>query len=177
VLMQYLGYLRRGPVTFPDNGEGYNFWLAKLNSFGGDYVRAEMVKAFISSDEYRRRFHEAATEAALGSPFKLRFGETVVVQPVKLRLYLLDVGFDSRCPRDVQCVDAGSVSILVQAVKPGGEAARFVLSIPGLAPRPHTANPPVEVLGYKFRLLQLDPEPPLGAQPPPTEALLQVDPS
>ena len=39
------------------------------------------------------------------------------------------------------------------------------------------ANPPVEALGFKFRLLQLDPEPPHGAQPPPTEALLQVDPS
>jgi hypothetical protein len=101
----------------------------------------------------------------------------IVVQSVKLRLSLLDVGFDSRCPRDVQCVQAGSVSILVQAVKPGGETARFILSIPGLVPRPHTANPPVEALGYKFRLLQLDPEPPRGAQPPPTEALLQVDPS
>ena len=177
VLMQYLGYLRRDPVTWPDNGDGYNFWLAKLNSFGGDYIRAEMVKAFITSDEYRQRFHEPAIEAALGTPFKLRFGETVIVQPARLRLSLLDVGFDSRCPRDVQCVDAGSVSILVQAVKPGGETARFVLSIPGLVPRPHPSNPPVEALGYKFRLLQLDPEPLQGAQTPPTEALLQVDPS
>jgi hypothetical protein len=32
------------------------FWLAKLNLFGGDFRRAEMVKAFISSTEYRRRF-------------------------------------------------------------------------------------------------------------------------
>ncbi|HEX8284081.1 MAG TPA: DUF4214 domain-containing protein [Pyrinomonadaceae bacterium] len=51
VLMQYFGYLRRDP-----DGEGYNFWLGKLNFFRGDYVAAEMVKAFISSDEYRRRF-------------------------------------------------------------------------------------------------------------------------
>ncbi len=175
VLMQYLGYLRRSPGDWPDPGDGYNFWLAKLNSFGGDFQKAEMVKAFISSDEYRRRFHEAATEAALGSPFKLRFGETVVVQPARLRLSLLDIGYDSRCPRGVQCVSAGSVSILVQAVKPGGETARFILSIHGGAPRPHPANPPVEALGYKFRLLQLDPEPPYGTQPPPFEALLQVD--
>ena len=35
---------------------GYNFWLGKLNEFGGDYVKAEMVKAFISPDEYRKRF-------------------------------------------------------------------------------------------------------------------------
>jgi hypothetical protein len=51
VLMQYFGYLRRDP-----DAEGYNFWLSKLNAFGGDFVRAEMVKAFISSTEYRGRF-------------------------------------------------------------------------------------------------------------------------
>ena len=35
---------------------GYNFWLAKLDSFGGDFHAAEMVKAFIASTEYRKRF-------------------------------------------------------------------------------------------------------------------------
>jgi Tol biopolymer transport system component len=57
VLMQYFGYLRRDPDDPPDaDFSGYDFWLAKLNSFGGDHRRAEMVKAFISSTEYRRRF-------------------------------------------------------------------------------------------------------------------------
>ncbi|HEX8149367.1 MAG TPA: PQQ-dependent sugar dehydrogenase [Pyrinomonadaceae bacterium] len=57
VLMQYFGYLRRDPDAAPDTSfEGYDFWLGKLNDFGGDYRRAEMVKAFISSIEYRQRF-------------------------------------------------------------------------------------------------------------------------
>lgn len=57
VLMQYFGYLRRNPSDPPDsNFDGYNFWLAKLNQFNGDFVAAEMVKAFISSAEYRHRF-------------------------------------------------------------------------------------------------------------------------
>jgi hypothetical protein len=57
VLMQYFGYLRRNPTDAPDNNDsGYQFWLAKLNSVNGDYVKAEMVKAFISSAEYRSRF-------------------------------------------------------------------------------------------------------------------------
>ena len=59
VLMQYFGYLRRNPNDFPEIGlnfDGFNFWLGKLNQFNGDFVAAEMVKAFISSDEYRRRF-------------------------------------------------------------------------------------------------------------------------
>jgi Calx-beta domain/Subtilase family/Bacterial pre-peptidase C-terminal domain/Viral BACON domain len=59
VLMQYFGYLRRNPYDAPEPTRdygGYNFWLAKLNQFKGDYIAAEMVKAFIASDEYRHRF-------------------------------------------------------------------------------------------------------------------------
>jgi hypothetical protein len=57
VLMQYFGYLRRSPNDPPDTDfEGYNFWLGKLNTFGGDFVNAEMVKAFITSIEYEKRF-------------------------------------------------------------------------------------------------------------------------
>jgi hypothetical protein len=70
VLMEYIGYLRRNPDDAPDGDfEGFDFWLAKLNSFSlpGEDVRdpltaqrrlqrAEMVRAFIESVEYRQRF-------------------------------------------------------------------------------------------------------------------------
>ena len=57
VLMQFFGYLRRNPNDAPDsNFDGYNFWLNKLNQFNGNFVQAEMVRAFIDSSEYRRRF-------------------------------------------------------------------------------------------------------------------------
>jgi aldose sugar dehydrogenase len=57
VLMEYFGYLRRNPDDPPDHDRsGYDFWLSKLNQFGGDFVQAEMVRAFISSAEYRGRF-------------------------------------------------------------------------------------------------------------------------
>jgi sugar lactone lactonase YvrE len=57
VLMQYFGYLRRNPNDAPDTDfAGFNFWLGKLDSFGGNYIEAEMVKAFIVSIEYRQRF-------------------------------------------------------------------------------------------------------------------------
>jgi len=65
VSMQYYGYLGRNANDAPDN----NFWLAKMNSFtlpGEDarnesvaldrVRRAEMVRAFIESGEYRQRF-------------------------------------------------------------------------------------------------------------------------
>jgi len=57
VLMQYFGYLRRNPNDLPDTDySGYDFWLGKLNEFNGNFVNAEMVKAFIVSGEYRQRF-------------------------------------------------------------------------------------------------------------------------
>jgi hypothetical protein len=59
VLMEYLGYLRRNPNDAPEMGlnfDGFNFWLNKLNSFGGNFQDAEMVKAFLAAAEYRQRF-------------------------------------------------------------------------------------------------------------------------
>jgi hypothetical protein len=57
VLMQYFGYLRRNPNDAQDTDySGYDFWLTKLNEFNGNFVNAEMVKAFILSGEYRGRF-------------------------------------------------------------------------------------------------------------------------
>ena len=51
--------MRRNPNDAPEANldfAGYNFWLSKLEQFGGNYVNAEMVKAFISSAEYKGRF-------------------------------------------------------------------------------------------------------------------------
>jgi hypothetical protein len=72
VLTQYIGYLRRNPNDAPEPGlnyAGFDYWLAKMNSFSlpGEDVRneatalarvrrAEMVRAFILSHEYRGRF-------------------------------------------------------------------------------------------------------------------------
>lgn len=59
VLMQYFGYLRRNPNDPPElnlDFSGYNFWLGKLNQFNGNFIDAEMVKAFITSGEYEQRF-------------------------------------------------------------------------------------------------------------------------
>jgi Calx-beta domain len=70
VLMQYFGYLRRNADDAPDNNfSGYDFWLSKMNAFSqpGEDVRnsdvalarvkrADMVKAFLASGEYRQRF-------------------------------------------------------------------------------------------------------------------------
>src|SRR6267142_1782060 len=51
VQLEYFGYMKRDP-----DDAGYAFWLGKLDQFGGNFVNAEMVLAFISSPEYRARF-------------------------------------------------------------------------------------------------------------------------
>ena len=59
VLTEYFGYLRRNPDDAPEPGRnfaGWGFWLDKLEQFNGNYIQAEMVKAFISPTEYRNRF-------------------------------------------------------------------------------------------------------------------------
>jgi hypothetical protein len=53
VMMEYFGYLRRDP-----DPSGFEYWLAKLNQFDGNFEKAEMVKAFINSGEYRQRFSQ-----------------------------------------------------------------------------------------------------------------------
>ena len=61
VLTEYFGYLRRNPYDPPEatlDYQGYNFWLTKLIEFNGNYEAAEMVKAFITSGEYRQRFQQ-----------------------------------------------------------------------------------------------------------------------
>jgi hypothetical protein len=82
VLMQYYGYLRRNPDDAPDsNFSGYDFWLNKMNSFslpGEDMrnpnqalaraQRAEMVRAFIESAEYRQRFFGSSSGNQIAPP-------------------------------------------------------------------------------------------------------------
>jgi hypothetical protein len=53
VRMEYFGFLRRDA-----DDAGFHFWLNKLNEFEGNFERAEMVKAFLVSGEYRDRFRQ-----------------------------------------------------------------------------------------------------------------------
>ena len=77
VLMEYFGYLRRDP-----DQSGYQFWLNKLNQFGGNFEQADMVKAFIVSNEYRQRFGPQQSVTAFtrfidAKPFELNIDSGV----------------------------------------------------------------------------------------------------
>jgi hypothetical protein len=70
--MEYFGYLRRNPDDPPElnlDFAGYNFWLGKMDEHSlpgedmrsdsqafGRARRAQMVRSFLVSSEYRERF-------------------------------------------------------------------------------------------------------------------------
>ena len=49
-----------------------------------------------------------------GREFKLRAGQQVTVKGTKLRIRLIAVENDSRCPSDVTCVWAGNAAVQLQ---------------------------------------------------------------
>jgi CSLREA domain-containing protein len=112
VLSQYFGYLRRNPDNAPDTDfSGYNFWLSKLNQFtqpGEDVrddsvalarvTRAEMVRAFLLSAEYRGRFQgDPDRGSQIGSVASLGVG--VGWPQSGLRAALFGDGARARGPR------------------------------------------------------------------------------
>jgi CSLREA domain-containing protein len=112
VLSQYFGYLRRNPDNAPDaDFSGYNFWLSKLDQFtqpGEDVrddsvalarvTRAEMLKAFLLSAEYRGRFQgDPDRGSQIGSVASL--GGVVGWPQSGLRAALFGDGARGRGPR------------------------------------------------------------------------------
>ncbi len=57
----------------------------------------------------------AGAAMALGSEVALAAGESVTVQPAGVRFQFVGVDSDSRCPVDVQCIQAGSVRLTIRA--------------------------------------------------------------
>ena len=63
----------------------------------------------------------SAGNAALGQPFTLQRGESVLL-PGDASLRYLDIANDSRCPPDVQCIRAGDADVLFEFVPVAGGA-------------------------------------------------------
>lgn len=53
----------------------------------------------------------------LGSHFKLKINQTTALKSDNIKVTLLKVTDDSRCPSDVVCIWAGQVSVLVNVTK------------------------------------------------------------
>jgi hypothetical protein len=100
----------------------------------------------------------AAQTARVGREFKLKAGRVVALDGGRLRVRLVRVESDSRCPADVDCVWAGNAEVLFEVgarggagkttltlntnaspERPGeGRYGRYTLKLVGLAPRPRS---------------------------------------
>jgi hypothetical protein len=82
----------------------------------------------------------------------LRFGQTAFFDEANTYISFLEVSEDSRCPKDVQCVWAGRVGVLL-GVEQEGSLLPVVLSKgPG-------GTESVAVKGYNLLLVSVSPEP------------------
>lgn len=102
----------------------------------------------------------AAQTARVGREFKLKVGRVVTLDRGALRVRLVRVSSDSRCPVDVDCVWAGNAELLFEVggsrrtgkealslntnaspERPGeGRYGRYTLKLTGLAPRPRSTR-------------------------------------
>jgi hypothetical protein len=102
----------------------------------------------------------AAQTARVGRKFKVRAGRVVTLDGGRLRVRLVRVASDSRCPADVDCVWAGNAEVLFEVgargragkttltlntnaspERPGeGRYGRYTLKLVGLAPRPRSTG-------------------------------------
>jgi hypothetical protein len=102
----------------------------------------------------------AAQTAQVGREFRLKVGRVVTLDRGALRVRLVRVSSDSRCPVDVSCVWAGNAELLFEVggsrwsdrktlrlntnagpERPGeGGYGRYTLKLTGLAPQPRSTR-------------------------------------
>lgn len=67
------------------------------------------------AEELPREVPGKANQAGNGKSFEIKKGESLSLSEFPLQLSLLNLK-DSRCPADVQCIQAGEVSVLVNVI-------------------------------------------------------------
>lgn len=72
-----------------------------------------------------------ASAPALGASFTLKEKQSVVIGPEKVRVTFERVVSESRCPVDVQCIQAGEATIALVVQAPGGDKTALTLSTRG----------------------------------------------
>ncbi|MBR8833728.1 MAG: hypothetical protein DSM106950_06730 [Stigonema ocellatum SAG 48.90 = DSM 106950] len=98
---------------------------------------------------------EKQNRAKLDTQFKLKYGQIALISSEKLRIKFLNVTNDSRCPIDVQCIQAGQVTIELEIFK--NNRSIGTLSLTSNAGREDLAIGYVD--GYSIKLVRVDPLP------------------
>ncbi len=98
----------------------------------------------------------------------LKEGESAYVDPFNIRVGFQKVLGDSRCAIGVICVWEGRADVRLWFSKSRSDTVFFTAPIYGYVTQVDTGrHVPVDTLGYRFKILQLDPYPEIGTRWPP----------
>ncbi len=89
----------------------------------------------------------------LGDSFNLRVGEEARIDEAQLTVRFTKVGRDSRCPKDVTCIQAGEAVVHLLLLSDAGERAELELEVP-----PGGESIPAKFGDFRITLLELDPQ-------------------
>jgi hypothetical protein len=98
----------------------------------------------------------ASQAARVGREFTIRAGRTVTLARESLRIRLMRVAADSRCPEGVDCVWAGNAEVLIE-VGAGNRRVSKTLRLNTNAGPERPAED--KYRSYTVRLVRLDPHP------------------
>ena len=93
----------------------------------------------------------------------LRIGESAKAEEAKLTITFQEVSSDSRCPKDVNCIQAGEAVVVLALTSEDGKTTLLELAVP-----PGGASPARDVNGFRIAVVELDPQ---------TESTKSIDPA
>ena len=107
---------------------------------------------------------------SLDNPFTLKVGERIRLYPDNLQVGFQKVISDSRCPSNARCIWEGIADLQLWLLKPGLDTVYVKASIRGYVTKSNTdGHVAVDALGYRIKVLQLDPYPKTDQRPNPSD--------
>ena len=120
--------------------------------------RATVTTAAVEKEaKVTSEFSVIAVEA--GIPFELGIDETVRLGETDFDLTFETIVQDGRCPLGGACMWEGEAEVQFLLASSDRANTFFTLKIPGLVETPFTDNLFLELAGFRFKLLQLEPYP------------------
>jgi hypothetical protein len=96
---------------------------------------------------------EPAGGARLGEAFTLEMGGAVRIEEADLMIEFSEVGSDSRCPKDVNCIQAGEALVELSVDAGAGDPVILEFSVP-----PGGASPAAKFQDLVVTVLELEPQ-------------------
>ncbi len=139
--------------------------LAPLAACAADHGRVDTPPP--ESDEGYRGHERATPVVRYDQPFRLAYGKTIRVEHTNTRARFAELIEDSRCPRDVQCIQAGRARVRL-SVRRGNAAPVSIELSTDQDGSPRNAG------GVTWELQAVEPYPTAGAERRPQEYSLTL---